>query len=285
MSIQTHYRTCNICEAMCGIEIKHQGKEILSIKGDKNDPLSQGHICPKAVALQDFYKDKDRLRSPIKKTANGEWEEISWEEAIDTVVSKIKKIQEKHGKNALGTYLGNPNAHNLGNILFNPMLLKALGTKNRFSASSVDQLPHHVAAHYMFGNGMLIPIPDIDSKTVRVDVRKAELVLNGNVPNKKIHRLIFKHMESISGIQFVQDHLVISLRGYAKDKSLAQRASRIVKKASLTKAKNIRVKIVNGTASLLGTVTHPMDKEHLENILNNLAGVKKVENKLAITSI
>ena len=80
--VQKHYRTCNICEAMCGIVIEHRGKEILSIKGDKDDPLSQGHICPKAVALQDFHNDPDRLRRPVKKNDAGEWEEISWVEAI-----------------------------------------------------------------------------------------------------------------------------------------------------------------------------------------------------------
>jgi anaerobic selenocysteine-containing dehydrogenase len=73
---QTHYRTCNICEAMCGLEIKHRGGEILSIKGDKDDPFSHGHICPKAVALQDFYNDKDRLKTPLRKIDGG-WQEIS----------------------------------------------------------------------------------------------------------------------------------------------------------------------------------------------------------------
>lgn len=180
-TIQTHYRTCNICEAMCGIEIKHQGKKILSIKGDKNDPLSQGHICPKAVALQDFYTDEDRLRRPIRKTENGEWEEISWEEAIDTVVDKFKEIQTKYGKNSLATYLGNPNAHNLGNMLFNPMLLRALGTKNRYSSSSVDQLPHHVASNYMFGNGLLIPIPDLDRTDFLMIIGGNPMVSNGSM--------------------------------------------------------------------------------------------------------
>ena len=97
--IQTHYRNCNICEALCGLEIKHRGKEIISIRGDKNDPLSRGHICPKAVALQDFYADPDRLKKPIKKTKDG-WKEISWEAAFDEVATRLKAIQEKYGKNA-----------------------------------------------------------------------------------------------------------------------------------------------------------------------------------------
>ena len=128
--IKTHYRTCNICEAMCGIEIQYRDKEILSIKGDKKDPLSRGHICPKAVALQDFYYDKDRLKVPLKRTSDG-WKEIGWEEALDEVAQQIKNIQEKYGINAFGSYLGNPNAHNLGNMLYLPKFFKALRTKNR----------------------------------------------------------------------------------------------------------------------------------------------------------
>ena len=102
---QTHYRTCNICEAMCGLEIQHRGNEILSIKGDNNDPFSRGHICPKAVALQDFYNDKDRLKTPMKRTADG-WQEISWDEAFEEIASRFRAIQQEHGQDAVGVYLG-----------------------------------------------------------------------------------------------------------------------------------------------------------------------------------
>jgi len=183
---QLHYRTCNICEAMCGIEIAYQGNEILSIKGDVNDPLSKGHICPKAVALQDFYEDPDRLRKPMRKTERGDWEEISWETAIDLVVTKFKAIQEEHGQDAVATYLGNPNAHNAGNTLFLPQLLKAINSKNRFSASSVDQLPHHIASHFMFGHGFLNPIPDIDRTDFFMLIGCNPMISNGSmmtVPN------------------------------------------------------------------------------------------------------
>lgn len=176
----THYRTCNICEAMCGLEIKHQGKEIISIKGNKNDVLSRGHICPKAVALQDFYSDPDRLKTPVRKTANG-WEYISWEEAIDEVAQKLNEIQKANGQNAVGTYLGNPNAHKLGNALFMPLLLRALKTRNRFSASSVDQLPHHFASNYMFGHGNLLPVADIDHTQYMIIIGGNPMISNGSM--------------------------------------------------------------------------------------------------------
>lgn len=152
--IQTHYRTCKSCEAMCGLVIEHRDDEVLSIKGDKDDPFSKGHICPKAVALQDYYADQDRLKTPLKKTREG-WQDISWEQAFSEVASKLQRIQSEHGKNSVGIYLGNPNAHNFGNAIFLPHFFKALGSNNRFSSASADQLPHHVASNYMFGAGMV----------------------------------------------------------------------------------------------------------------------------------
>ncbi|MBW7469503.1 molybdopterin-dependent oxidoreductase [Marinobacter sp. F4218] len=177
---KTHYRTCNICEAMCGLEIKLQGEDILSIKGDKDDPFSQGHICPKAVALQDFYKDKDRLKTPLRKTAEG-WQEISWDEAFEEITTRFRDIQQAHGKNAVGTYLGNPNAHNFGNAVTFPGFFKALGSNNRYSSASADQLPHHVASNYMFGAGMLIPIPDIDHTDFMLIIGANPIVSNGSL--------------------------------------------------------------------------------------------------------
>lgn len=158
---QTHYRTCNICEAMCGIEIVTSGQQILSIKGDKKDTFSRGHICPKAIALQDIQEDPDRLRQPIEKV-KGEWKEITWEEAYDKTVAYIQAVQKKYGHDAVGTYFGNPNTHNLGSMLYGRELLRSLRTKNKFSATSVDQLPHHIVAHKLFGHQLSIPVPDID---------------------------------------------------------------------------------------------------------------------------
>jgi len=178
--IKTHHRTCNICEAMCGLEIQYQDKEVLSIKADRKDPFSQGHICPKAIALQDFYTDKERLKTPIKRTENG-WEDISWEQAFTEINEKFQGIQAAHGKNALGVYLGNPNAHKLGNAMFLPPFLKSLGTINRYSSASADQMPHHVASNYMFGAGMLIPIPDIDRTDFMLIIGGNPAVSNGSM--------------------------------------------------------------------------------------------------------
>ncbi len=179
-NIQTHYRTCNLCEAMCGLEIKYYENEIVSIKGDKKDVLSKGHICPKAIALQDLYYDKDRLKTPIKRTASG-WQSMTWEEAFDEVANKLKIIQKKYGLNAVGTYRGNPNVHNLGMMLFGSPFLQSLQTQQKYTATSVDQLPHHISSLKMFGHQMLIPIPDIDHTDFMLIIGGNPAVSNGSM--------------------------------------------------------------------------------------------------------
>ncbi|WP_396589251.1 molybdopterin-dependent oxidoreductase [Bermanella sp. R86510] len=177
---QTHYRTCNLCEAMCGIKIEHQGSQIISIKGDKQDPFSQGHICPKAVALQDLYDDPERLTQPLEKTHNG-WQRITWRQAFDKVAEGIHNVQAQHGNDALGVYLGNPNVHNLGGMLTIKFLLTALNTHNRFSATSVDQLPHHIVSHHLFGHQLRIPVPDINRCQHMVILGANPLASNGSI--------------------------------------------------------------------------------------------------------
>lgn len=178
--IKTSYRTCNLCEAMCGLEIKHQGQSILSIKGDKQDTFSAGHICPKAVALQDLYEDPDRLRQPMERTESG-WKAISWKQALDKTAQAISRIQGQSGKNALGVYLGNPNVHNLGGTLNIKHLLGALKTRNRFSATSVDQLPHHIVAHHLFGHQLRIPVPDINRCDYMLVIGANPVASNGSI--------------------------------------------------------------------------------------------------------
>ena len=176
----THYRACNLCEAMCGLEIRHQGNQILSIRGDKQDPFSKGFICPKAVALQDIYHDPDRLRTPqLRKGAT--WESISWEKAFDLVEAGLKKVRKTYGQDAIGIYQGNPNVHNLGAMLFAPFFIRALRSKNRFSATSVDQLPHHLAAQEMLGHYLTIPIPDIDRTQFLLMLGANPMASNGSL--------------------------------------------------------------------------------------------------------
>ena len=175
-----HYRACNLCEAICGVEIHVAGGRVEKIRGDALDPLSRGYLCPKATALQDVHEDPDRLRHPVRRTARG-FERIGWDEALDEVASRIVAIQKEHGREAAALYMGNPTVHNHGSMLFGIPFAKALGTRNKFSATSVDQLPHHLAAYAMFGHQLFLPIPDLDRTSYLLVIGGNPVVSNGSL--------------------------------------------------------------------------------------------------------
>ena len=201
---QTHFRTCTLCEAMCGIEIKHDGEKVLSIKGDKNDPFSEGYICPKATALQDLHEDPDRLRQPIERTADG-WKKISWSDALDKVAAGIQSVQRQHGQNALGVYLGNPNVHNMGGMLTIKHLLNSLKTRSRFSATSVDQLPHHIVSMHLFGHMLRIPVPDVNRTQYMLIIGGNPLASNGSIMSAPNMRQKLKDIKTRGGKVVVID--------------------------------------------------------------------------------
>jgi anaerobic selenocysteine-containing dehydrogenase len=162
----THYRACHLCEAICGLKIEVEDGRIVSIRGDANDPLSRGHICPKAVALKDLHEDPDRLRGPVKRVTdaqgNTRWEDIGWDEALQETAERLADTYREHGVHAIGVYFGNPSVHNYGMLTHQGALFSQIRTNNRFSATSVDQLPHHLVALWLFGHKFMFPIPDID---------------------------------------------------------------------------------------------------------------------------
>lgn len=146
---------------MCGITVVHDGHRVHSIRGDAKDAFSGGHVCPKVMALRDLHEDPDRLKQPIRRTADG-WETIGWDTALDYVASELRRIRMEQGRDAIGIYYGNPTGHNHGAMIFLQAFFAAVGSRNRFSASSVDQLPQMVVAKEMFGHPALLPIPDLE---------------------------------------------------------------------------------------------------------------------------
>jgi len=164
---RTTLGVCNICEAICGLVLTIEGspgaERVTGVRGNPDDPLSRGHICPKGVSIGDLHEDPDRLRRPVRRDrATDQWSEIGWDEALDLVADNIAASINEHGKDSLGIYLGNPNAHSLGSATHGIRLVKAFRTKNRFSASSVDQIPHQLVASLLFGHQLMIPIADLD---------------------------------------------------------------------------------------------------------------------------
>lgn len=177
---ETHFRACHLCEAICGLAITTEGEQILSIKGDPDDPFSRGHICPKAVALQDIQNDPQRLRQPVRRIGD-QWQPIGWDEAFELVAGRLAQIQREHGRNAVAVYMGNPNVHNYGSLTHSNYFLGQLRTRQRYSATSVDQLPHHLVSLWLYGHMSMIPIPDIDHTDHFLMLGANPLASNGSI--------------------------------------------------------------------------------------------------------
>ncbi|SHM54125.1 molybdopterin-dependent oxidoreductase [Cryptosporangium aurantiacum] len=161
MSTRTAYRTCPLCEAVCGLEITLSGRDVVRVRGDRDDVFSRGFICPKGATLGDLDQDPDRLTGPLVRR-DGVLTPATWDEAFAAVEAGLGRVAAEHGRESVALYFGNPNAHTLGGGLYLGALRKAIGTRNVYSAASVDQLPKHVSAGLMFGDPTAIPVPDLD---------------------------------------------------------------------------------------------------------------------------
>src|SRR5712692_9348667 len=169
--------TCMLCEAVCGLTVDLEKR---SIRGDPDDPFSQGHICPKAAAIFDVQGDPDRIREPQRREGD-RWQSVSWDAALDEAGERIAGVQREHGRSAVGVYLGNPSVHSYSAILGIPLFSRSLGTRARFSATSVDQLPHMLAALEMFGHQLLLPVPDVDRTSFFLMLGANPLASNGSL--------------------------------------------------------------------------------------------------------
>ncbi len=175
------YATCPLCEATCGLEITTRGDEVVKIRGDEQDVFSHGFICPKGASLGALHSDPDRITTPLRKNADGSFEQVSWDEAFREIDERLTPLLAERGRNAAAVYLGNPSAHGFSSLLYGRGFTKALGTRNVFSASTVDQMPKQVAVGLMFGSGLSVPIPDIDRTDYLMILGANPMASNGSL--------------------------------------------------------------------------------------------------------
>ncbi|MGR4884502.1 molybdopterin oxidoreductase family protein [Streptomyces sp. LARHCF249] len=158
---RTALRICPLCEATCGLTLTIEGAAVTGARGDREDVFSNGFICPKGAAFGALDSDPDRLRTPLVRR-DGRLQEATWEEAFDAIAAAVPALVREYGPQAVGLVLGNPNVHTMAGALYPPLLLKALGTRNLFTASTLDQMPKHVSSGLLFGDPFAIPVPDLD---------------------------------------------------------------------------------------------------------------------------
>lgn len=180
---RTLLRTCPLCEAVCGLELTLDAQDrVTSVRGDREDPFSKGFICPKGASFGHLDQDPDRLTDPmIRDRATDTWRTASWDEAFDLIAERFPAIVAEHGNQSAALYLGNPNAHTVAGALYVPVLIRALGTKNLYSASTADQMPKQVASGLMFGDPLTVPVPDLDRTDYLLMLGANPLESNGSL--------------------------------------------------------------------------------------------------------
>jgi anaerobic selenocysteine-containing dehydrogenase len=177
---RTVFRSCTLCEATCGLRFDVEGDRILSVRGDPDDVFSRGYVCAKGVAIADVHRDPDRLRAPVRRNAAGGFDPIGWEEALSLVASRLADVRDRLGGSAIGAYLGNPIVHNHGALLLRSGLLRALGTRNAFSAGSQDTSPRFAASYHLYGSSLAIPVPDLERTQYLLCLGANPYVSNGS---------------------------------------------------------------------------------------------------------
>src|SRR3954468_3544411 len=177
------FRTCPLCEATCGLalEVDAAAHTVTRVRGDADDVFSHGFLCPKGVAIKELHDDPDRVRTPLLKQADGSFAPATWDEAFAVIAERLPAVVAAGGKDAVGAYVGNPAAHSLAFLLYGKVLLKAIGTRNVFSASTVDQYPKQAASALMFGTGTTIAIPDLDRTDHLLCLGANPLASNGSL--------------------------------------------------------------------------------------------------------
>lgn len=156
-----HLRTCPLCEAMCGLEVHVADGTVTSIRGNRDDVWSRGHLCPKGVSLGAIHSDPDRIRNPLIKV-DGRWEEVSWDAAFRRCSELLTPVVRKYGIGAVTAYTGNPLAHSFSLARYAGVLLGMSGMPITYSPGTVDQWPKNLSSHLMYGGWWDFPVPDIE---------------------------------------------------------------------------------------------------------------------------
>lgn len=177
---ETALRICPLCEATCGLTLSIEDGRVVGARGDADDVFSAGFICPKGASFAELDNDPDRLSEPLVRR-DGVPRPVSWDEAFAAAAEGLSAVVRDHGGASVGLYLGNPNAHTIAGAMYPPLIIRGLGTRQVYSASTLDQMPKHVALGLMFGSPAAFTVPDLDRTDFLVIIGANPLVSNGSL--------------------------------------------------------------------------------------------------------
>src|SRR5437763_970402 len=172
---------CRICEAHCGMVATVEDDRVTQLRPDPDHPLSSGYACPKGIAMTDVQNDPDRVLRPLRRTATGEFEPVSWQHALADIGNRLRAVRDAHGPSSIGWYMGNPGAFSYSHTLWVKGFLDALGSPHYYSAGSQDVNNRFAASALLYGSPLVVPIPDLPRTSFLLMVGANPLVSHGSV--------------------------------------------------------------------------------------------------------
>jgi formate dehydrogenase len=172
---------CRICEPLCGLEVTVQDGAVLQIRSDRDHPLSKGFACPKGIAMTEIQNDPDRVVHPLRRRSDGEFEQVSWDEALTDIAARLNGVRKRHGGGAIGWYLGNPGTFSYSHPLWLNSFMAALGSPHIYSAGSQDVNNRFAASALLYGAPLLVPIPDLKRTDLLLMLGANPLVSHGGL--------------------------------------------------------------------------------------------------------
>ena len=182
MAVEERVTFCRICEPLCGMVATVENGRLAQLRPDRDHPLSRGYACPKGIAMADVQNDPDRVTHPLKRVGGpGEFERVTWEEAMSDIAARMRRIVAERGPEAVGWYMGNPGAFSYSHTLWAKGFLDGLGSPHYYSAGSQDVNNRFAASALLYGSPLLVPIPDLKRTDFLFVVGANPLVSHGSV--------------------------------------------------------------------------------------------------------
>lgn len=172
---------CRICEPLCGMIATVEDNRLIALRPDKEHPLSKGFACPKGIAFTEIVNDPDRVRYPLRRRADGGFDEVTWDTALADITERLQGVARRHGTSSIGWYFGNPATFSTGHTLWTGVFMSLLGTQHVYSAGSQDVNNRFVASHFLYGNPVAAPIPDINRVEYLLMIGANPIVSHGSV--------------------------------------------------------------------------------------------------------
>jgi len=181
MSAEQKVTFCRICEPLCGMIATVDDGRLVSLRPDKDHPLSAGFACQKGIAFTEVINDPDRVTTPLRRTGAG-FEPVSWDGAMTDIADRLAAIHKKHGAGAIGWYWGNPGAFSYSHILGLNTFMLGFGPRlHVFTAGSQDVNNRFVASQLLYGSPLALPVPDVLRTDFLVVIGANPIVSHGSV--------------------------------------------------------------------------------------------------------